>query len=82
MLNNVIQVICYKQLKLHNFSTIYRQFPLTSINSHDIPEISIINHMGLTEGILRCPKTKCNPELCTGQAAKRSERGGFISIHI
>ncbi len=58
MLNTVIQVKCYKQLKLHNFSTIYRQFPLTSINSHDIPEIPIINQMGLTGSILRCSINK------------------------
>ncbi len=58
MLNTVIQVIYYKQLKLHNFSTIYRQFPLTSINSHDIPEIPIINQMGLTGSILRCSINK------------------------
>ena len=54
MLNAVIQVKCYKQLKLHNFSTIYRQFPLTSINSHYIPEIPIINQMGLTVSIFLC----------------------------
>ena len=58
MLNTVIQVKYYKQLKLHNFSTIYRQFPLTSINSHDIPEISMINQMGLTGSILRCAINK------------------------
>ena len=61
MLNTVIQVKYYKQLKLHNFSTIYRQFPLTSINSHDIPEIPILNKMGLTESILRCPTNKVQP---------------------
>ena len=61
MLNTVIQVIYYKQLKSHNFSTINRQFPLTSINSHDIPEIPIIYQTGLTESILRCPTNKVQP---------------------
>ena len=58
MLNTVIQVEYYKQLKSHNFSTIYPEFPLTSINSHDIPELPIINQMGLTGSILRCSINK------------------------
>ena len=32
VLHIFIQVISYKLLKLHNFSIIYNQFPLTSLN--------------------------------------------------